>query len=333
MEYRSIKGYNGWGQLGMLLVFLGAGFILAAIVQFAIFYTLVPSGTDLGEIATQMTALIKDPKNMRALQLSQVVGTFFLFFVPAILYNRLVNGKDTFWLGFNKYFTTKQVIIGAVAIFLANIVAGPLADMSKEIVAHLPSLKATAEQLEKAYNEQLMAMSNLQSWGDYIIAIFIIAFFPAVFEEVFFRGVLQDIFVRWWKAPLVGIIVASLIFSLIHMSVYLFIPRFVLGLVLGLLYHYSKNIWVNIFAHFINNALAITQLFYLNKNNKLTDPSQVDPSFPWWAGVIAAAGVVAIFYYFKQISTKQVLQIETKEAVLSAVKDPFHGYAQKDQLY
>ncbi len=330
MEYRTIKGYNGWGQLGMLLVFLGAGFILAAIVQLVVFLGIMPEGTGMAQMPEQMIALTKNPANMRALQLSQVLGTFFLFFLPAYLYSRLVHGKNTFWLGFNKYFTPGQVFLGALAIFLANIVAAPLADISKEIVSHLPALKATAERLEKAYTEQLMAMSNLQSWGDYIIAILIIAFFPAVFEEVFFRGVLQDILVRWWKVPILGIIAASLIFSLIHMSVYLFIPRFVLGLVLGLLYYYSKNIWVNIFAHFINNAFAVSQLFYLNRHNKLIDPSQVDPSFPWWAGVLAAAAIVAVFYYFKQISSQQVLRIETKEAVLSAVKDPFHGFAQND---
>ena len=33
MEYKSVKGFSGWGQLGFLFAFLGAGFVLAAIAQ------------------------------------------------------------------------------------------------------------------------------------------------------------------------------------------------------------------------------------------------------------------------------------------------------------
>ena len=54
MEYRSVKGMNGWGQLGILLVFFGAGFILAGIIQLAIAYQLVPSGLPMDKIGDAM---------------------------------------------------------------------------------------------------------------------------------------------------------------------------------------------------------------------------------------------------------------------------------------
>jgi hypothetical protein len=44
MEYRSVKGFTGLGQLGILFVFLGAGFILAAGLQLIIGFQLIPSG-------------------------------------------------------------------------------------------------------------------------------------------------------------------------------------------------------------------------------------------------------------------------------------------------
>ena len=50
MEYKSIKGYTGLGQFGILLVFLGLGFILAAGAQLIIAMQLIPEGTGLQEM-------------------------------------------------------------------------------------------------------------------------------------------------------------------------------------------------------------------------------------------------------------------------------------------
>ena len=56
------------------------------------------------------------------------------------------------------------------------------------MVMHFPHLNEMAKNLENAYNDQVVALSNLKSWPEFIMAIFIMAFFPALFEEVFFRG-------------------------------------------------------------------------------------------------------------------------------------------------
>ena len=44
MNYRSVKGFTGWAQLGILLVFLGAGFVLAGGVQLLVGFQLSPAG-------------------------------------------------------------------------------------------------------------------------------------------------------------------------------------------------------------------------------------------------------------------------------------------------
>ncbi len=327
MEYKSIKGFSGWGAFGMLLLFLGGGFFLALIVQVAILFQIMPAGTSLQNMEPALKALMKDPSNTGAMQLSQVLGTLCLFFIPAVLYSWVTNGKNKFWLGFNKYFTWKQVLIGFIIIFLANLVAGPLADLSKYIVGFFPGLNATALRLEQAYNEQLLAMSNLSSWPQYILALFIIAFFPAVFEEVFFRGAMQSLFIRWWKSPWLGIIVTSIIFSFIHGSIYLFLSRFILGLILGIIYYRSKNIWVNIIAHFLNNAIAVTQLFILSRTGKKIDPAAIDPQIPWWAGILGTAAIIGLFLLFDYVSRQKLERINAKEKILVVSQDPFAGIA------
>ena len=86
MQYRSVKGFTGWGQLGMLLVFLGAGFVLTAGIQLVIAMQLIPHGLPLDKMGDAMLKAMMLPENVAYARLSQVLGTFFLFFLPAVLF-------------------------------------------------------------------------------------------------------------------------------------------------------------------------------------------------------------------------------------------------------
>ena len=326
MEYKSIKGFTGFGQLGLLFLFLGLGFVLAAIAQLVIFVKAMPAGASLLD-SNALMKVMADPKNVNAIRLSQVLGTFCLMFVPAALLSLIANGKNPFWLGFNKYVNYRQIALGFAIIFLANIAAGPLEDLSKAIVAKLPSLDAAAKKMEDQYAEQVKLLGNLKSWGEYFVAIFILAFFPAMFEELLFRGTLQNLLEKWWKAPLAAIIVSSIIFSVIHMSVYLFLSRAVLGFVLGWMFYKSRNIWVNIIAHFLNNALALTMLFSEYRSKGKVSMNSGDIKVEWWAGLLALAAIIVLFRLFNKFSEENRLRITTKEQALIAEKDPFHSIA------
>lgn len=326
MEYKSIKGFTGWGQLGILTLFLGVGFILTFIIQVAIMYQIMPAGSGLAGMEKGMLDAMKDPSNVFALRLSQVLGTLSLLFIPAILYSLVTNGSNMFWVGFNRHLSALQVIIAFAIIFAANIFAGPFADISKAIVSNFPSLNALAKQLETAYNEQVLAISNLKSWGEYITALFIMAFFPAMFEEVFFRGAVQNLLVKWWNKPLLAILITSIFFSLIHMSIYLFLSRIVLGFVLGLLYFKSKNIWVNIIAHFLNNAIAVTALFYMSKNSSKVDISKLDPRIDWWLGMAGLGALIFLFRLFDRHSKENLAKVDLQESAYIGKEDPFRDF-------
>lgn len=322
MSFKSVKGYSPGGQLGILFLFLIVGFILAAIAQFTISMQMIISGGSIMDPDVLMKAML-DPRNVGLARLAQVFGTFFLLFIPAMLYSWVTNGRNPFWLGFNKHIHILQIITGFAIIFAANILAAPLADISKMVVAQFPSIDLVAKQMEATYNEQVLALSNLRSWPEFLVAVVIMAFFPALFEEVFFRGGLQNILVRWLKHPIVAIIITSLVFSLIHMSIYLFLSRAILGFVLGLMYHKSKNIWVNVIAHFLNNAIAVTQLFWMSTHNKKIDVDSLDTDVSWWMGLLALGALMGLFYFLKKISHSNRMKINEREAMLLA-KDNLH---------
>ena len=331
MDYKSIKGYSGLGQFGILLVFLGLGFILAGGAQLLIAFQLIPTGTGLQEMGDALVKALMLPENIGYARFAQVLGTFLLLFVPAVLYTLVTNGRNPFWLGFNSYINMYQVLIGFMIIFVANLMASPLADLSRYVVSFMPSLDTLAQELENAYNDQVMALSNLKSWPEFLMAIAIMAFFPALFEEVFFRGTLQQLLVRWWKAPLAAILVTSLFFSIIHLSVYLFASRAILGFILGLLYHRTKNIWVNVIAHFLNNLIAVSQLFIMSNQKEKMDISKLDPEMPWWIGLIALVILVFLFKILDKYSAWNLEKIDAKEKLIMAEENVYQPFANSEK--
>lgn len=330
MQYKSVKGFSGFGQLGILLICIGLGFILAAGAQLLIGFQVVPKGTALTDMGDAMIKALMEPRNVGYARFAQVMGTFLLLFVPSILYSWITNGLNKFWLGFNPYINIYQVMTGFMIIFAGNILASPFADLTKYVVSHFPSIDTMAQDLENAYNDQVVSLSNLKSWPEYIMAIFIMAFFPALFEEVFFRGALQNLLVRWWKQPFMAILVTSLFFSLIHFSIYLFLSRAVLGFVLGLLYHKTKNLWVNVIAHFLNNLIAVTQLFMMSNAKTKPDISKLDPQVPWWIGLAMFAALVLLFRLLQKNSLKNTEKINAREHLLLASENYYNPFANNE---
>jgi uncharacterized protein len=328
MNYRSVKGFTGWGQLGILVLFLGLGFVMAGIVQLVVAMQVMPANLPMDKMTDGLLKSMSDPANVNYARLSQVLGTFCVFFIPAVLYLFVCHGKNPFWLGFNKHINAKQIILGFFLIFLANVIANPLADLSRTLVDGFPAMKLKAQQMEDLYTQQVLALSNLKNWGEFVMAIFIMAFFPAFFEELFFRGALQNLLERWWKAPLVAIIVTSLLFSVIHLSIYLFLSRALLGFVLGMMYHRSKNIWVNIIAHFLNNTVAVIQLFWISQNKTRLEVDKLDVELPLWGAGIALVITIGLFILFEKVSSRNRKQIAFEEQDLlehSDILNPFPG--------
>ena len=102
----------------------------------------------------------------------------------------------------------------------------------------------------------------------------------------------------------------------------------ILGFVLGLMFYKTKNIWVNVVAHFLNNAFAVTQLFMLSRHNTKPDLTKMEPGISWWMGLIALALVIYLFRLLEKRSADNKASIEAKEAVMLAEGDPFRSFGE-----
>jgi uncharacterized protein len=312
MEYKSIKGFNGIAQIGFLFAFLGLGVVLGGAVQYFITKQMQPVGLNVYDKAAVLKATIA-PENVSLARASQFFGTLMLLFIPSVLWSFASNGKSPFWLGFNKYVNFPQIIIGFSIILLAGFAATPFADFSKYILHYFPNIDADAKSMENTYSALTTALSNLTSFPEFFVALFIMALLPAMFEEMFFRGVLQNLLVRWWQKPILAIIVTSILFSLVHSSIYLFLSRAFLGFILGYMFYKTKNIWVNIAAHFINNTLALTALYVVKKSTGKVSLDKIEPNVHWAFGLFCVCLIIAAFIYLERFSKENRLKIEAKE--------------------
>ncbi|MEK7199284.1 MAG: CPBP family intramembrane glutamic endopeptidase, partial [Bacteroidota bacterium] len=137
----------------------------------------------------------------------------------------------------------------------------------------------------------------------------------ALFEEVLFRSGFQQVFIGWTNNKWAGILIASIVFSSFHFSYFGFLPRMALGVILGLIFYYSKNIWLSILLHFLNNAFVITQLYIASGMGKSISKT-MDESIPSWWGIIA---VVLLLVFFRSFKKESDLVLVNREKNLNPV--------------
>ena len=245
----------------------------------------------------EVPALLNLPANAGMSKILNLGATFIAFVFPAIIFTRInkKQSQTTFEaLGFNNISDPKLVLYTLPIAYGGILLSGSLAEINKHI--YLPAkLLEQAKALEQTYKTLMLNMARMNSLLDYLTALFVMALAPAIFEELLFRSTVQPLFIGWTKNVWAGIIITSIFFSAIHFSFFGFLSRTALGILLGLLFYYSKNIWLSIFMHFLNNGLIVTQLYIVTKQGKSIEKAMDENIAVWW-GII---GLVVLWFSFK----------------------------------
>ena len=245
----------------------------------------------------EVPALLNLPANAGMSKVLNLGATFIAFVFPAIIFTR-INKKESLTtfeaLGFATIGDPKLLLYTLPITYGGILLSGSLAEINQHI--YLPSsLLEQAKALEQTYKTLMLNMARMNNVQDYITALFVMALAPAIFEEILFRSTVQPLFISWTKNVWVGIIITSIFFSAIHFSFFGFLSRTALGILLGLLFYYSKNIWLSIFMHFLNNGLIVTQLYIVAKQGKSIEKAMDENIAVWW-GVI---GLIVLWFSFK----------------------------------
>jgi uncharacterized protein len=125
----------------------------------------------------------------------------------------------------------------------------------------LKSVEKWMKSSEESAGEMTKFLTDFKTPSQLIVAMVVVAVLAGVSEELLFRGVLQNITLRAFGNPHVAIWFAAFVFSFIHLQFYGFFPRMLLGALFGYLYYWTKNIWVPMFAHFVNNGFTLLMAY------------------------------------------------------------------------
>ena len=215
---------------------------------------------------------LNNPESIRILKYFQVVQSIGVFIVPPFILGWLFHGKISEYLSLNKTVTFESVLLVLVLSFAAS----PFVNFIGEINANmqlpgwLSGVENWMKNAEDKAAELTEAFLKVETTGGLLFNIFMVAFLPAIGEELLFRGVIQRIFTNWTRNYHWGIWISALLFSALHMQFYGFIPRLFLGVLFGYLLVWSGSIWLPIIAHFINNGVAVVAIYMIDK--KLLSP-------------------------------------------------------------
>ena len=296
MEQQENKlGINEKSGLFILIGLMGVGFVIGGFLSILVWQFMT------GQDMSQMQLSMSDPAFSNPVRVSQTILSICIFFIPPMIIARLMSKKPLTYLGFSQPASLTVYSITVVLMLLTIVIGGSMATLN-EMIPLTPQMELYFKSMEEDYMQQIEVMSQMSGWADFGIALIVMAFIPAVVEEVFFRGGFQNMMHRSTGNFWVAIIVTSLLFSAIHFSFYGFLTRLTLSIVLGLFYAQTRNLWLPILAHFINNAIGVGEVFYLRSTGQSLEDG-VGDKFPIWWGVLAIAAFVFIYRkYQKQMA-------------------------------
>jgi len=205
---------------------------------------------------------------IKVLKFLQAIQSIAMFVIPPILLAILFSKKPKEYLNITK----TPFLISVLSVSFIMLFSIPVINYLAEINSNMtfPESFSAIEKIMKNLEEEAKVITDVFLKADSIVVLFVniivIALIPSIGEELLFRGVFQKLFTDLTKNVHIGVWIAAFLFSAMHLQFYGFLPRLVMGAMLGYMLVFSKNLWLPIIAHFINNAFAVTVYYLSNKN-------------------------------------------------------------------
>lgn len=125
-------------------------------------------------------------------------------------------------------------------------------------------------------------------------AILKVVIMAPVIEELIFRGVIMHGLMRNYS-KFTAVFVSALMFALWHLNPWQFPATFILGLVLGILMLRTRNIYLCILGHAINNGLVLVSIQYWGELQKTSFFQSSKSNQLIISALIATSALIFIF--------------------------------------
>ena len=221
---------------------------------------------------------------MENLQKGLIKTQLLLLLLPVLLVLKIskTNFKETLSLQQTKFQNYLVVALAAIPIIIIVSIITQLINIIYPI--QLSYIEAM---------EKIVSMKGLSLWK----TLLLIAVLPGICEEVLFRGFIINGFKKrgFWSA----IVITAALFGIIHLDMFRLIPVTIIGIWLGYLVLKTKSLYIPIFAHVANNALAV-----LSGREDIPFISGLleTAEIPYWLGIPAIAAMYGLVKWNEKIN-------------------------------
>lgn len=246
---------------------------------------------------------LDNPGSIAILKYFQTVQALGLFILPTLILAYLFQGNIQKYLYLNKSASSSTFLLVAMLMLAMAPFINFLGEWNSNM--SLPDWMTGVEQWMRNTEEDAARLTeaflNVKTLPALAFNVFMVALLPAIGEEFLFRGVIQKIFTRMTKNTHWGIWISAILFSAMHMQFFGFIPRMLLGAVFGYLLVWSGSMWLPVLGHFLNNALAVIAMYFVN--NGTIDPAVEDygsTSGSYYAAILSVLIAALLLWQIKK---------------------------------
>lgn len=230
-----------------------------------------------------------------------------MFILPAWVAAMLFWGNAGQGLHLNKAPRLVELLCIVALYFVATPMFNRLVEWNESVSlpAAFSGIEAWMRQQEEAASAVTEQILQVKSFAHFLAVVLGIGVLTGMGEEMVFRGVLQQVVQGESRRAHWAVWTCAFLFSAIHLQFYGFFPRLLLGAFFGYLLVWSRNLWLPIFGHLLNNSMVVCIAYFTDNasDNTLEALGTAQSSTGWLAWVSLAATVLLLYLFYKKVFT------------------------------
>ena len=178
--------------------------------------------------------------------------------------------------------------------------------VAQDMIPLPPDLQRMLDTLRKLLEDTERVLVQANAPGEFLFVLLVVAFVPAVSEELLFRGLIQRNLedAAGWRGP----VITGIIFGLYHFNPFTLVPLVALGVYFGFIVYRAGNITLSMSAHFFNNFIACSATYLRLDDNFVAVAPGAAPTLKLAAANFALFAVVfvaATLYFIHSTATDE----------------------------
>ena len=170
-----------------------------------------------------------------------MINEFVIILIPVLIFtaSKKLNFKEVFRINSPGLLPMLLVILGAIPAYLVALMLNNVFAFLIQLMGEIPS-------------SPIPAPTNLQ---EILVSLFVFAVAPGICEELMHRGLMLRAYER--RGSYRALAYTAILFGIFHFDMFNLLGPIFLGVLIGYYVLRTNSIFAGIFAHFLNNSIAV----------------------------------------------------------------------------